>query len=103
VDECKALRRGATFCKDPNGKRDGDAPIAAVATMLRKALDDAAMACSKKQVEYKKALTKRELSEHVDIIRGAVMIAYPMGKTLLFTSLVMSHQSCCPAITPSSS
>lgn len=35
--------RGPTFCKDPNGKRDGNAPIAQVQEMLRKALDDAAM------------------------------------------------------------
>lgn len=36
-------------------------------------------AASKKQVEFKKPLTKKDLAEHVDVIRGAVMIAYPMG------------------------
>jgi len=70
--------RGATYCKDPNGKRNGNAPIAQVQAMMRKALADAAMAASKKQVEFKKALTKKDLAEHVDVIRGAVMIAYPM-------------------------
>lgn len=74
-----AAPRGANYCKDPNGKRDGNAPIAQVQEMLRKALNDAAAAASKKQVEMKHHLTKKELAEHIDIIRGAVMIAYPMG------------------------
>jgi len=71
--------RGPTFNKDPNGKRDGNAPVAQVAEMLKKTLDDAAAAASKKQVEKKTPLTKKMLEEHIDTIRGAVMIAYPMG------------------------
>ena len=71
--------RGPTYRKDPTGKRDGCAPVESAATTLRKALDDAATAASKRQVEMKKALTKRELMEHLDLVRGAVMIAYPMG------------------------
>ena len=71
--------RGPTYCKDPIGKRTGDAPVPQAQATLRKALDDAAAAASKKQVEAKHPLTKRELMEHIDLIRGAVMIAYPMG------------------------
>jgi len=71
--------RGPTYCKDPNGKRDGNAPIAQVQIMLRKALDDAATVASKKQVERKVVTTKKSLLEAIDVVRGAVMIAYPMG------------------------
>ena len=71
--------RGPTYCKDPIGKRTGEAPVPQAQATLRKALDDAAAAASKKQVEAKHPLTKRELMEHIDLIRGAVMIAYPMG------------------------
>jgi len=71
--------RGPTYNKDPNGKRDGNAPIKEVAEVLKKTLDDAAQAASKKQIEKKVVLTKKMLEEHIDNIRGAVMIAYPMG------------------------
>ena len=71
--------RSHTYCKDPNGKRDGNAPMAQVQVMLRKALDDAAMVASKKQVEQKIVTTKKSLLDAIDIIRGAVMIAYPMS------------------------
>jgi hypothetical protein len=75
-----APERGPTFCKDPNGKRDGNAPVAQVATMLRKALDDAAHVASKKQVTERRAVTtKKMLLDAIDVVRGAVMIAYPMG------------------------
>ena len=75
----RAVPRGPTYCKDPIGKRTGDAPVPQAQATLRKALDDAAAAASKKQVEAKHPLTKRELMEHIDLIRGAIMIAYPMG------------------------
>lgn len=71
--------RGPTYCKDPNGKRDGNAPIPQVQEMLRKALDDAAAAASKKNVEAKRPLTRKDLMDAIDVVRGAVMIAYPMG------------------------
>lgn len=71
--------RGPTYCKDPNGKRDGNAPVSQVAEVLKKTLNDAAEAASKKQVEKKVPLTKKMLEEQIDTIRGAVMIAYPMG------------------------
>jgi len=71
--------RGPTYCKDPTGKRDGNAPVPQVQTMLRKALDDAAAAASRKQVDAKRPLTKKDLMEAIDVVRGAVMIAYPMG------------------------
>ena len=80
ADGVLAPERGPTFCKDPNGKRDGNAPVAQVATMLRKALDDAAHVASKKQVTERRAVTtKKMLMDAIDVVRGAVMIAYPMG------------------------
>ena len=59
ADGVLAPERGPTFCKEPNGKRDGNAPVAQVATMLRKALDDAAHVASKKQVTERRAVTTR--------------------------------------------
>ena len=73
------LPGGPTYCKDPNGKRDGNAPIPQVQEMLRKALDDAAAAASKKNVEAKRPLTRKDLMDAIGVVRGAVMIAYPMG------------------------
>jgi hypothetical protein len=79
ADGVATQERGSTYVKDPNGKRDGNAPISQVQTMLRKALDDAACAASKKQVAQKIVTTKKALLDAIDIIRGAVMISYPMG------------------------
>jgi len=79
ADGISLAPRGPTFCKDPNGKRDGNAPVAQVAEVLKKTLNDAAECASKKQVEKKTPLTKKMLEEQIDTIRGAVMIAYPMG------------------------
>ena len=55
------------------------APIPEVAKVLRKTLADAEAAASKNQVLAKVVLKKADLMEHIDLIRGAVMICFPMG------------------------
>mmetsp|Transcript_11136 Transcript_11136/g.36659 ORF Transcript_11136/g.36659 Transcript_11136/m.36659 type:complete len:287 (-) Transcript_11136:2620-3480(-) len=67
------------YAKDPTGRRTGAAPDPKVAEMLVKTLADAHQYAHKDQVGRKVCLTKKALEEHVDTIRGAVMIAYPMG------------------------
>ena len=47
--------------------------------MLLKTLEDAYQAAHKDQVARKVTLSAKVLLEHVDNIRGAVMIAFPMG------------------------
>jgi len=79
VDEALSGDQGAHFKADPTGRRTGHAPIPDVAKVLRKTLADAEAAASKNQVVAKVVMKKAELAEHIDLIRGAVMICFPMG------------------------
>jgi len=64
---------------DPTGKRDGAAPTEELATVVRRTVADATEAIDKRQFENKVEFTVEMLQDHVDRIRGALMIAYPMG------------------------
>lgn len=71
--------RGPHYCPDPTGYRTGDAPAPSAAATLTKTCEEAQAAISKAQVTRKVALTVAQLEEHVELIRGAVTICYPMG------------------------
>mmetsp|Transcript_44405 Transcript_44405/g.123525 ORF Transcript_44405/g.123525 Transcript_44405/m.123525 type:complete len:284 (+) Transcript_44405:186-1037(+) len=85
LDEMKEATEGATiekgphYCADPTGYRTGNAPEPKAAETLVKTCEDARAAVSKDQVLKRVALTVEMLQEHVDLVRGAVTIAYPMG------------------------
>lgn len=64
---------------DPTGKRTGEAPNPELADVIRRTVADADEAISKRQFERKVEFTVEMLQDHVDKIRGALMIAYPMG------------------------
>ena len=70
---------GPTYEPDPTGKRTGEAPVASAAETLRTAVADGAALVSKAQVAKRVPLTSEALSSQLDVIRGAVMICFPMG------------------------
>lgn len=78
-EEDGAPPRPPTYCADPTGRRTGEAPDEKVKEMLMKTLEDAYQAAHKDQVAKKVPLSTKVLNEHIDTIRGAVMIAFPMG------------------------
>jgi len=64
---------------DPTGKRTGCAPAEELADVVRRTVADAAEAIHKRQFDAKVEFTVEMLQDHVDKVRGALMIAYPMG------------------------
>jgi len=64
---------------DPTGKRTGENPAPELADVIRRTVADADEAISKRQFENKVEFTTEMLQDHVDRVRGALMIAYPMG------------------------
>eukprot|EP00512_Aurantiochytrium_limacinum_P003516 CAMPEP_0171499154 /NCGR_PEP_ID=MMETSP0958-20121227/8276_1 /TAXON_ID=87120 /ORGANISM="Aurantiochytrium limacinum, Strain ATCCMYA-1381" /LENGTH=243 /DNA_ID=CAMNT_0012033689 /DNA_START=339 /DNA_END=1067 /DNA_ORIENTATION=- len=71
--------RGQHYNADPTGNRTGEAPSPQLQEVLNKVADDAAQAISAAQVRAKVPLTTGLLQEKIDIMRGAVIMAYPMG------------------------
>ena len=60
-------------------RRTGKAPSPELAAVLTKTVEDAKALASERQVQMKVATTQKALADAVGNIRGAVMIAYPMG------------------------
>ncbi|XP_051903073.1 cilia- and flagella-associated protein 298 isoform X2 [Hippocampus zosterae] len=70
---------GAVFKKDDIGRRNGHAPNDKMKAVLLKTVDEAKALISKKQAEVNVCVTMAVVKEALDQLRGAVMIAYPMG------------------------
>ncbi|XP_062619659.1 cilia- and flagella-associated protein 298-like [Saccostrea cucullata] len=64
--------------KDPIGRRNGQAPNEKMAEMMKKTAKEAKDMVSKKKVEANVFVTQATVKEALDILRGAVMIVYPM-------------------------
>jgi len=64
---------------DPTGKRTGENPADELADVIRRTVADASDAIDKAQFERKVEFTVEMLQEKIDAVRGALMIAYPMG------------------------
>jgi hypothetical protein len=83
VEEAKIITNDKGFQvayrPDPTGRRNGEAPIPDTAKVIEKALDDAEQLISKDKVAQNIFITDKELEEAIQTIKGAVMIAYPMG------------------------
>lgn len=62
---------------DPHGYRTGCPPPAATGAVMTKTAEDALAAMSHKLVEQKKALDLKTVQGQLDMLKGAVMIAYP--------------------------
>jgi len=70
---------GHAFKKDDIGRRNGRAPNDKMAEMMKKTKDEAKQKISKKLAEANEYVTMREVQAAMDLLRGAVMIVYPMG------------------------
>ncbi|XP_022292400.2 cilia- and flagella-associated protein 298-like [Crassostrea virginica] len=64
--------------KDPIGRRNGQAPTEKMAEMMKKTATEAKDMVSRKKVEANVCVTQATVKEALDILRGAVMIVYPM-------------------------
>lgn len=63
--------------KDPTGYRMGIAPMLEIANKMKEVAAAAKAYISKNMAKEKKSLDIKVLEEHISLLRGAVMIAYP--------------------------
>ncbi|KAL2094297.1 hypothetical protein ACEWY4_009016 [Coilia grayii] len=70
---------GAEFKKDEIGRRNGHAPNEKMKDILKKTMEEAKALISKKQAQANVCVTMEMVKEALDLLRGAVMIVYPMG------------------------
>lgn len=78
ADKCEP-QGGHAFKKDDIGRRNGRAPNDKMAEMMKKTKEEAKQKISKKLVESNEMVTMKEVNAAIDLLRGAVMIVYPMG------------------------
>ncbi|KAG8463594.1 hypothetical protein KFE25_003867 [Diacronema lutheri] len=71
--------RGPHYCQDPTERRTGNAPPPDIAAIITRTVEDALRLIGKEQVAMKQLTTRKALLDAIDSIKGAVMIAYPMG------------------------
>lgn len=69
---------GFIFNKDPIGRRNGQQPQENMQEVLRNAMKDAKAMIDKKLVLNKKPLTLKIIGEALNLLKGAVIIVYPM-------------------------
>lgn len=69
---------GWTYNRDPIGRRNGRQPKREMQEILQRAVDEATAMISKKLIDSNKILTLRQVQEAIGILRGAVLIVYPM-------------------------
>ncbi|KAL5011036.1 hypothetical protein ScPMuIL_013341 [Solemya velum] len=70
---------GAIDRRDDIGRRNGKAPNEKMAEVLKKTVKEAKDMISKKKVDANVCVTQPVVLEALNIIRGAVMIVYPMN------------------------
>lgn len=70
---------GSIQRKDEIGRRNGIAPNQQMADILTKTCKEAKDMISKKKIEADICVTQKTVKDALDILRGAVMIVYPMG------------------------
>jgi len=77
-EKCEPMG-GWTFNKDPIGRRNGKQPSERMQEVMNKAIEDVKARVSKKKVDVGVCISLKEIQECLDILRGAVTIAYPMN------------------------
>ncbi|CAI9735723.1 Hypothetical predicted protein [Octopus vulgaris] len=70
---------GDAFNKDTMGRRNGIAPNEHMAGVLNKSSKEAKDMISKKKIQADICVDQKTVKDALDILRGAVMIVYPMG------------------------
>uniref|UniRef100_A0A7S2MUC4 Uncharacterized protein n=1 Tax=Helicotheca tamesis TaxID=374047 RepID=A0A7S2MUC4_9STRA len=73
------IEKGPNYTADPTGVRTGNAPDSKLAETLDRVARDLEEYIDKSQVQKRIALTEEELRDKIANVRGAVMMAYPMG------------------------
>lgn len=63
---------------DPVGRRNGQQPLEKMQGILEKAVTDARLMISKKQVDLGTIMQQKAVQDALDLLRGAVTIVYPM-------------------------
>ncbi|GMH59673.1 hypothetical protein TL16_g02880 [Triparma laevis f. inornata] len=85
LDEVKEKYEDANLIKnefyvaDPSGLRTGNGPGHELAATLNRVAEDAEQYCDKSQVQARKNLSLDEINDKIANMRGAVMMAFPMG------------------------
>lgn len=69
---------GFNEVKDPIGRRNGRQPLPNMQELLRKSIAEAMAMIDKKLVNENKTLTMKIVKEALDLLRGTVIIVYPM-------------------------
>lgn len=75
----ETVEKGPTYTQDPTGQRNGIAPQSTSAETMMRAASDLEEYVDKAQVQKRVALTEKDLNDKMANVRGAVMMAYPMG------------------------
>ncbi|XP_042856020.1 cilia- and flagella-associated protein 298-like isoform X3 [Penaeus japonicus] len=65
--------------KDPCGRRNGCRPTEKMQEVLQKTIAEAKGIISKELVKSNTCLTEQHICDAIDILRGAIMIVYPMN------------------------
>lgn len=80
ADKTDLSAKYPNYVMDPSGRRTGDAPAKELAEVIRKQCREADDLCDcKKQTEARVCVTLEMLQAQLDLVRGAVTIAFPMG------------------------
>ena len=89
--------------KDPTGYRIGIAPMEEIAAKMKEVCTAAKNYISKNMAKEKKNLEIKVLEEHINLLRGSVMIAYPAYHGLPdwdYVYLILEEKMNFPAIWP---
>ena len=78
ADRSKPVRN-ENYRPDPTDKRTGNAPPDEIAAVIARTVDDAKALIAERQVAMKVVASARALEEAINNVKGATMIAYPMG------------------------
>lgn len=65
--------------RDPVGRRNGKAPLPKIADVISRTISEAKTKVSKNLVQSDICLKHCDINDALDMLKGAVMIAYPMG------------------------
>lgn len=75
----ETVEKGPTYAPDPTGLRTGVAPEAKIAETMMCTAGDLEEYVDKAQVQRRVALKERDIDDKLANVRGAVVMAYPMG------------------------
>lgn len=83
ADKTDLALKYPNYIMDPSGRRTGDAPSKEIAEVIRKQCAEASeVTNSEKQVDARVSVTTAMMQSQLDLLRGAVTIAFPMGLPL---------------------